>query len=627
MKLQKTTDATPTFIQQSPIDYASLTTVSLQGYLPDGTTTLGFSAGIWVKNPMSRTLNFELKFYNKNANTSVWWKAAADPSSLFPETNGWVFLTFSPNTRVNSGTVWAAGVDTVSYVRVTQVDDGDEGPWEGGEYLLISSVYVDCAARSTFMLGFDDGTSDQRNPTLTPITSGGSPVTSCTATTVIMTTAPVPPLIVGAAIKFTGQSTVVGGVGVTFVPTGLIAGTKYYVSSTEATGLIYGLTTDALFTTPVAMTPETKTCHWTYAGKQLRSSQQIVESYGFKGNLFIVPSWLDTNGTYGYTSGPNKFLTTAELIEMHNEGWSVGSHSNTHPSNNESAGLRLLGPYGYFLSNTFDNMSLTYCTYRSITAGNGRRRAISSAANTVTFENAHKFLLNQPVVFTDSAPGTMVVGTTYYVQFIGSVTTCVFATDQGSMVSLVTPGTWSGVANYRYPGSTNDSTAILADIEAGIAALDAIGITSGRDYFALPQGSYDEYVRQACITAKLGWVRGVHNKVSTIMVGKPSGGGLSGQIESGGWMSQVDAIQTDGATTAGVTSPPVWSVDPAIASIKRYVDDVVTLGACGCSYHHNVGNSVLASLDWTCAYLKTKSDAGVLDVITLDQMASRQVRT
>ena len=622
VKLLKSTTATPSWIQQSPIDYSSSNTAGLQGYLSDSASAaapgLGLTAGIWVKNPMTRTLNFELKFYNQNGTHNFWWVAAVEPSSLYPNSNGWVFLTLSPTQRVNAGggNTWVNATDTVSYVRVSQIDNGYEGPWVGGEYLLVSNVYVDCSARPTFMLGFDDGYSDQRNPGLTPIASGAFTVASWTATELTLSSA-YTGLQIGSCIKFTGMGLTAG---LPKVPTDLVVGTKYYVSTIA--GAIITLTTDADLLIPAPMTLGSGICHWRYAGTQLRSSQQIVESYGFKGNLFIVPLWLNSNGTYAYTGTANKFLTTDELIDMHNEGWSVGSHSNTHPASADFKGLRLLGPYGYFLSNTFDNMSPNYVSTWAITAGTGRRRAISAlnAGDVVTFENSHQFLINQPIVFTDAIniPTGLTAGVTYYVKSRPSGASCTFATDQGTLLNTASiTADWNPVssdyANYQHPGATNDSTAIRADIEAGIAGLEAIGITSGRDYFALPQGAVDEYVREACIGAGLGWVRGIAVGAHTIMVGKPSGG-ASGQSQSGGWISQLDSIQTDGDT-------------PTITTIKSYVDELITLGACGCSYHHSAGISTLANLDNTCKYLKTKSDAGLIDVLTLDQMTARQVRT
>jgi hypothetical protein len=69
-------------------------------------------------------------------------------------------------------------------------------------------------------------------------------------------------------------------------------------------------------------------------------------------------------------------------------------------------------------------------------------------------------------------------------------------------------------------------------------------------------------------------------------VGRPSGGGLSGIANRpGGWLAQPDCVQAD-ATVA-----------PSITAIREYVDDTITQGAYGCSYHHAVGAGMIANLD------------------------------
>ena len=73
-------------------------------------------------------------------------------------------------------------------------------------------------------------------------------------------------------------------------------------------------------------------------------------------------------------------------------------------------------------------------------------------------------------MFTDVAPPGFVVGKTYYCRSMPDDKTATFATDQGSLQAVVTAtDNWAGLANYRYPGSANDDSAIYADIVAGIS--------------------------------------------------------------------------------------------------------------------------------------------------------------
>lgn len=583
--LKLTQNGTASFGQQGTPDGG-------QSYMPLATST-GFTAGVWVKNPNTRTLNFELRFYNDAANHNIAFNGAC-------EAGGWTFITFSPSQQLSSG--WVLGTDMIKFIRCTQLDSGPEGAWTSGEYLLFGPVYVDLKARPRFLICFDDGNAEQsrNNPSATAIVSGSAAVTS-TATNVC-TTGATHNLPIGAPIMFTDTA-----------PTSLAVSTVYYVKTTPASNQ-FTLATDSTLATTATTTGFSGTANWQYAGTQQRSGQGIVEEYGFRGTVFIVPSWLGTTGRYGYGGTSNKFMSSADVQQMYGEGWSVGSHSNTHPSNNDNAGLRLLGPYGYFLSNTVDNLSAKYVAAWSLGASN-RRRATGAATgtNVITFENAHKFLINMPIVFTDVAPTGLTVGVTYYVQTIPLSTTCTLATDQGTLASTATiTSTWSGVANYRYPGSANDDSAIYADIIAGAAGVAALGIPTGSKFFALPQGGADEYVRSACIRAGLTWIRGVssYNNAHTIPVGYPSGGGMSNiNNYCGGWMQQLDAVQSDGTT---ITVP----------NLQTYINDTVTQGACGCSYHHGVGAKNIPLLDQMCAYLKTKSDARLIDVVTADDMAA-----
>ena len=558
-------------------------------FVPKGTTP-GFSAGLWIKNSNMRTLNFNLTVFDVSGNHQVGWHCAIEP------TNIWTFLTLSPSQQLVVD--WPFGQAAIGAVRVAQKDDGPEGVWFPGETLLFGNVYVDVSARPLFMLTFDDGFDTQRNAYVPRIAPSPDYVKS--ASGAIFTTATRHKLIMGAPIVFTD-----------IAPNGLAPGQTYWVQNIIDPAS-FTLAIDAALATSAISTGFIGVANYKFAGNELLSGQQIVESYGFKGNLFLVPSWLGTSGLYGYGSRANKFMSAADARAMYSEGWSVGSHSNTHPSSRDNAGLRLLGPYGYFLSNTVDHLPALYVSNWKLGAAN-RRRAVAAAAGTniVTFENPHQFLVNMPIVFTDAAPSGLSTGATYYCQSIPSPATATFASDQGSrMLTALITSDWSGMANYRFAGASNDDSAIYADIQAGVAGVTVLGIPTGSKFFALPQGSADVYVRSACIRAGLRWIRGASLHTHTIPVGLPSGGGLSG-IENtpGGWLAQPDCVQTDGATS------------PSITAIENYINDTIIQGACGCSYHHEVRLPTLSNLDNVCKYLRDRVNTKLIDVVTLDQMA------
>lgn len=342
------------------------------------------------------------------------------------------------------------------------------------------------------------------------------------------------------------------------------------------------------------------------------SGREVVERSGFKGNLFIVPSWLGTNGVHGYGSAPNRFMAPDDVKALHAAGWSIGSHTNTHPASRDNAGLRLLGPYGYFLSNPVDRLPELYVHAWGLNAAHRRRanRAVAGSA-TIAFENPHQFLVNMPIVFTSAPPPGFAQSTVYYVQSTPSATSATFATDQGSLRDTVAAKEdWSGLADYRYAGSANDDSAIHEDIVAGIRGLERLGIRSGASFFALPQGSADSFVRSACVRAGLKWVRGASLHGHTFTAGRPTGGGLQNIAnQPGGWLAQPDSVQTDGAAT------------PSLPQIRDYVDATIAQGACGCSYHHDVQGATVGNLHGLCAYLRGRVDAGAIDVVTLDRLA------
>jgi hypothetical protein len=561
-----------------------------RSYIPP-TAAPGFSVAIWARNRGARTLTFRLRLFDSSGGRQVSWDCAVDPLDR------WILLTMSPSQHAFAN--WEFGQDAMGAVRVEQQDDTPEGPWQPGDYLLFGEVYVDVPGQALFLITFDDGFDSQRNPA-PPLPNSPSNHVTRTDNGVFFTVG-MHTVVVGDAIVFPGPA-----------PGGLLPSTPYWIRTIPAPDA-FTLAPDATLATGVASSGFVGDAAFEFANNPAGSGQQIVESYGFKGSMFLVPGWLGTTGIYGYSRRPNKFMSVADALAMHAQGWSVGSHSFSHPSSAENAGLRLLGPYGYFLSDPVDFLPAQYVRAWGLDAS-FRRRAIRADAgvNVVTFENPHRFLVNMPITFVDAAPPGFVPGMTYYCQSIGSPVSATFASDQGSLNATVavTAG-WTGLASYRYPGATLDDSAIYQDIIAGIAGLEALGIPTGTRFFALPQGAADIYVRSACLRAGLQWVRGASDHAHTIATGYPTGGGLS-DIPNvpGGWLTQPDSIETDNFS------------DPSIGAITGYIDDGITQRACGCSYHHAVAGATVANLDGTCASLRARAERGLVKVVTLDEMAA-----
>ncbi|TFW32873.1 hypothetical protein [Massilia horti] len=559
------------------------------GYVPPGPPP-GFSAGVWARNPCTRTLNFRLSIFDQSNRHQVEWNCAIDPA------DHWVFLTMSPSQQAFSD--WVPGTDIVGSARISQLDVQADGPWLPGDTADFAGVYLDVRSRPLFLITFDDGNDTQRNAREDV---PGSPALTVTRSDLnVFVTAARHELVPGDAILFPGT-----------VPAGLASGVVYWVCSVPTTET-FTLATDSTLGNPVSSPGFSGAAPFEYRGLSLQSGQQIVERYGFKGSLFLVPDWLGTDGRYGYSQRPNKFMSAAEALALRDAGWSIGSHSATHPSSRENAGLRLLGPYGYFLSNTVDMLPAQYVRDWQLDS-TFRRRLIRAQAgsNLLTFENPHRFLANMPIQFVDTVPPGIATGVTYFCQSTPTPTTATLAHDQGSLAPTVAiTSDWTGLGNYRYAGSAPDDSAIFNDIMAGIEGLAALGFATAAKFFALPQGAADTYVRSACRRTGLKWIRGASLGAHTINVGAPTGGGLSAMVNiPGGWLGQLDSVVTDSVTS------------PTLDQIAAYIDQTITQGACGCNYHHAVAGANAARLDSVCAFLRDRASRNLLDVVTLDRLA------
>lgn len=189
-------------------------------------------------------------------------------------------------------------------------------------------------------------------------------------------------------------------------------------------------------------------------------------------------------------------------------------------------------------------------------------------------------------------------------------TTFKLATTPGNAnagIAITLPSNWSGLAEWRWPGSAPDDSAIYDDIKAGIDGLTLKGFRGHEKFFALPQGGWDHFVRSAVERLGIGHTRGISSTAANhrdLHVGHSTGGTTSSSpyVVLGGWPEQGSAISTDQAFS--------------LAQATAFVDECITFGYTGANYHHSVQNSA-DILDGLLAYLKTKSDEGLIDVMTV----------
>lgn len=168
-----------------------------------------------------------------------------------------------------------------------------------------------------------------------------------------------------------------------------------------------------------------------------------------------------------------------------------------------------------------------------------------------------------------------------------------------------------GNPNY-FARARNDDTAIYADIMGGLDFVRGLNVANPEKLFALPQGAWDAFVRSAVIKSGASWVRGVSatppTNAHSLGIGSPSGGNVFGSsLTPGGWIAQLDAVQTDGGTT--------------LAQTRTYIDECIALGAVGANYHHALTQSNSIVFDGMCSYLRDKVDAGQIDVMTGEEFA------
>ena len=332
-----------------------------------------------------------------------------------------------------------------------------------------------------------------------------------------------------------------------------------------------------------------------------RSALEMLATFRLKAIFYIMPAMV---------GGAPTNITQQEVLAIQKAGHMIGSHSATHPIDAIGAGLRLLGPYGYNRSRA----SRAANAAEAATALNCRVVSTNSATGTFTTENAHQMSTGGKLMFYDPTqlPTGCSLNTTYYFIKTGA-NTFKLATTAGNAsagIAIPLPSNWVGLAEWRWPGSRPDDTAIYEDHMGGITGLTALGVTGHEPYFALPQGGWDHTVRSAIERSPTRHTRGIASPATThrdMLVGWPTGGFASSTpYWVCGWPQAQFAMTSDqGATLAQITAA---------------IDEAIEYGYTLFLYHHSITDSPDV-LHGAMSYARTKIDQGLLENPSLEQLA------
>lgn len=332
-----------------------------------------------------------------------------------------------------------------------------------------------------------------------------------------------------------------------------------------------------------------------------RSALEVLAAFRLKAIFYIVP---------GLVGGALTNITQQEVLAIPKAGHMIGAHSLSHPIDQTGAGLRLLGPYGYNRSRASRAANAT----EAVTALDCRVISTNSATGTFTTENPHLMSTGGKLTFYDPAqlPTGCALNTTYYFINTGA-STFKLATTAGnanSGTAIALPANWAGLAEWRWPGSRPDDTAIYEDHMAGITGLSALGVTGHEPYFALPQGGWDHYVRSAIERSPTRHTRGIASPNSNhrdILIGWPTGGSASSTpYWVCGWPQAQWAMTSDQGAT--------------LAQLIAAIDEAIEYGYTLFLYHHSITDTPDV-LYGALAYARTKIDQGLLENPSLEELA------
>lgn len=337
------------------------------------------------------------------------------------------------------------------------------------------------------------------------------------------------------------------------------------------------------------------------AVSQAWTHKTLCDAFGFKGSTFLLSRRVGTN------LNSLLYATWAELAALKDAGWDNCVQSYTDPTSSNNAGSRLLGTYGY----------------------SGLAQVVSVSGSTLTFSGNTYILTGTaypnalPVVFIGTdLPAPLVSGTTYWLRYVAATTATVHSTEAGAdagtgQITLATTGT---PANFvcRFPGSSPDSSAILADWQQCAADIIAngAGTTESVRAIALNQGDFDSDVISALDTYNPSIVLGVAGSDgdraglcrNNILVGQAANSTTGGSsLMAGTWLTSPGVVTTEGGATT--------------ARIREHVQEAARVGAICSNINHGLNASSGPYLNAYLDELRLQVEANAMDVVTVTELA------
>ena len=308
----------------------------------------------------------------------------------------------------------------------------------------------------------------------------------------------------------------------------------------------------------------------------------ILSKYGFKGTAYVPGANIGLSAAY---------MTAAQVQSLQNEhGWSIGSHSMTHPTGAGNAGLTTLGP-------------ANGGTVAAITAD------VQAGIDTLTalgIRDAEHFALPQGGwdLYVYEAIKDMGLKS---IRGVGERSGTNIDTAQSIVVGKPCGGGYP-VTNTQLNGWMHwpwsiqiDKTITEKSVSLVANATDLLTVTghgwtaSGAPVAFVTTGTSSS-PPNPCIAAEPYWV--IYIDANTIKLATSYANAIAG--------TAIDLLD-DGVGTLKLID---------LSYIKQFVDDCIRYGGLGTCYSHGLNYSVAIRLNFLCAYLKEKVDAGQMWVGT-----------